>query len=191
MYGLQRYLGIEKDFIEAHYFVSFNQEDVYSEFFTREIILLGSEIEAAFKELCNRINGSTPGNIGEYKQTILSRLPNIVNVSVREKKSGIIKIPFENWNIGELEWWSVYTGIKHNLVDVQANLGVAKSMLQAYLVLLFCVTAIREDIHFEFLDTPKLFQVGLPVRGSALMSNMELITIYNKDDVLTTLGYKE
>jgi len=191
MYGLERYLGIEKDFIEAKFYVAFNQDAVYSEFFTREIILLGAEIEAALKELCNRIDGSTPGCMSDYKRIILSKLPNIVSISVCEKQSGKPISPFENWDKGVLNWWSVYTGIKHNLVDSKATLGVALTMLQAYLVLIFCVTAMKQDIHINVLNAPKLFQVGFELKGSALLQNMEMITIYDRGSVLGELGYSE
>lgn len=77
IYGWQRYLGIENDFLEALFYVSFDIKDAYSEFFSREIILLGSEIEASFKKLCESINGATPGNIGEYKAIILEAYPGI------------------------------------------------------------------------------------------------------------------
>lgn len=191
MYGLERYLGIEKDFIEAKFYVAFDQDNVYSEFFTREIILLGAEIEAAFKELSNRIDCSTPGNMGDYKRIILSCLPQIVSVSVCEKQSGKYHFTFETWNIGALKWWSVYTGIKHNLVDTNANLGVALTMLQAYLVLIFCVTAMKEDVYFDILDTPKLFQVGFQAKGTAWLQNMDMVMFYSRETILSSLGYSE
>ena len=67
IYGLQRYLGIERDFLKAQFYVSFDNKTAFSEFFSREVVLLGSEIEAAFKELCFLIDGRKPGNMGEYK----------------------------------------------------------------------------------------------------------------------------
>lgn len=188
MYGLQRYLGIEKEFIEASYYVSLDQEDVYSEFFTREVILLGTEIEATFKELCNRINGSKPGNMSQYKEIILAHFPNIVRISVCEKQSKITTLPFENWDNSQLDWWNVYTGIKHNLVDAQATLGVALKMLQAYLILIFCVTAMREDAYFNILDTPKMFQVGFASGGGGFAGETELFIIYHKETILNSLS---
>jgi len=80
MYGWQRYLSIEQEFAAARYYVSFSVGNAYSEFFTREVILLGVEIEAAFKELCRRINNSTPGNMGDYKSIILGTYPRIVDI---------------------------------------------------------------------------------------------------------------
>lgn len=188
MYGLQRYLGLEKEFIEASYYVSLDQEDVYSEFFTREVILLGTEIEATFKELCNRINGSTPGNMSQYKEIILARFPNIVRISVCEKQSKKTTLPFENWDNSQLDWWNVYTGIKHNLVDAQATLGVALKMLQAYLILIFCVTAMKEDVYFDIFETPKLYQVGFMTKGIRTSGKSEVYILYEKDTVLRALG---
>lgn len=157
MYGLQRYLGIEQEFITAQQYVDLSLETAFSEFFTREVIILGVEIEAAFKELCRRINGSTPGNMADYKSTILSTYPNIVNVYVKNKRTGTIEYPFREWDIGPLPWWSVYTQVKHNLIDRAATAGIALSMLRAYELLLFCVEATNGDFSFGYMDTPKLF----------------------------------
>ena len=90
-----------------------------------------------------------------------------------------------------MDWWNVYREIKHNLVDSKATLGVAITMLQAYLILLFCITAMKEDVIFDIVDSPKLFEVGFQAKGAALSSSMQMLTIYNKDSVLKVLGYKE
>lgn len=157
MYGLQRYIGIEQEFTIAQQYVDLSIEDAFSEFFTREVILLGVEIEAAFKELCYRLNGSTPGNMADYKSTILSAYPNIINIYVRNKRTGIIDYPFRGWDSGPLPWWSVYVQVKHNLIDRAATAGVALSMLRAYELLLFCVEATNGDFSFGYLDAPRLF----------------------------------
>ena len=191
MYGWERYIGIERDFISAKFYVSFGQENVYSEFFTREIILLGTEIEAALKELCKRIDGSTAGNMCEYKNIILTAMPKITQIAVIEKNSGRCCYPFYNWDVAKLDWWDVYTGVKHNLVDEKANLGVALKMLQAYELLLFCITAIKEDVHINSLEMPKMYNVIFPMRGEAILANLDHIIIYERKEILKALGYKQ
>ena len=188
MYGLQRYNGIEKEFIEAQYYVSFDLDSVYSEFFTREIILIGSEIESAFKELCHRIDGSTPGNMCDYK-SIITHMPRITEISVRNKQNGRCCYPFREWNDGKLHWWTVYTELKHNIVDEKANLGIALEMLQAYLLLLFCITAMVSNVNIDYLHFPKLFEVDFSV-GAAIIPSMDYVIIYDRKEILNSLGYR-
>lgn len=190
MYGLQRYIGIEKEFLEAQFYVSLDQNSVYSEFFTRQIILLGSEIESALKELCKKINGSTPGNMSDYKSIILAHLPNITEINVCNKQNGMRCFPFKCWNEGKLQWWSVYTELKHNIVDEKANLGIALEMLQAYLLLLFCINAMDGNIYIDYIHYPKLYEVDFTIRGSAIIPSMDYVIVYDRNDILNSLGYK-
>ena len=184
IYGWQRYLSIEQDFIEAQYYVSFDIKDVYSEFLSREVILLGSEIESAFKELCKRINGSMPGNIGQYKQTILSFYPGIINVGVINKQTNEVQIPFKDWDNGALSWWDIYSNTKHALVDKTATLQVALIMLQALELLFFCITEKSASSYFslDYLETPKLFKPAFQ-SGFALMGDMNQVYTYNKEEI--------
>lgn len=157
LYGLYRYLGIEEDFIRAQYYISFDNRDAYSEFFTREVILLGTEIEAAFKELCVRIKGKVPGNIRQYKEVVLLEYPNIVNIGIKDIKTNMIEKPFSGWDNGSLPWWDKFINVKHNLVDKEATIHVAVTMLQAYLLLLFCISATSGNITMEYRNVPKLY----------------------------------
>ena len=116
-------------------------------------------------------------------------MPNIVRISVCEKQSEKHTSPFKNWDTGELDWWDVYTGIKHNIVDVHATLGAALKMLQAYLILIFCVTAMKEDVYFDIFEMPKLFQVGFKTKGIRPSEKSEVYVLYEKDTVLSALGY--
>lgn len=186
LYGLYRYLGIEEDFIKAQYYVSFENQNAFSEFFTREVILLGTEIEAAFKELCYRIKGETPGNIGQYKEIILCEYPNIVNIGVKNIKTNVVDKPFSGWDTGNLEWWDKYTGVKHNLVDKEATIHVAVTMLQAYLLLLFCISATAGIITIEYRDAPKLYS-PLFNPGFRLTANMKAEYGYAQDEIIRKL----
>lgn len=178
IYGWQRYLGIEQDFLKAQFYASFDLEEVYSEFFSREVILLGAEIEAAFKELCRRINGAEPSNIGDYKRIILGEYPGLVNTYVRNKQSNENQYPFREWDSGPLTWWRIYTDTKHNLVDRAATLGVALTMLQAYELLLFCIEATKGSFIIGYLDQPKLFIPDFQP-GFAMIDDMQAVHIYD------------
>lgn len=186
IYGWQRYLGIEKDFLEAQFYVSFDISSAYSEFFTREVILLGVEIEAAFKELCSRTTGTVPGNMGQYKDVILSNYPGIVDIYVKNKQTNIIEKPFENWDNGRLTWWDAYTNVKHNLIDQNATLQVALSMLKAYELLLFCVAAKQGDFSIDYLSTPKLFIPDFDP-GLSIMADMRTQLNYSGNQILSRL----
>lgn len=185
MYGWQRYLSIEQEFAAARYYVSFSVGNAYSEFFTREVILLGVEIEAAFKELCRRINNSTPGNMGDYKSIILGTYPRIVDIYVSSKETGQIFYPFRGWDTGHLSWWDVYVQVKHNLVDQAATLDVALTMLQAYEILLFCIAATSGNFSFNYLDNPKLFTPGFEPGMSVI--NMQIVMDYYGEDIISKL----
>lgn len=182
MYGLQRYLGIEQEFITAQQYVDLSIESAFSEFFTREVILLGVEIEAAFKELCSRINGSTAGNMADYKSIILGEYTNLANIYVRNKRTGAIYYPFQGWDIGPLPWWSVYVQVKHNLIDRAATVGVALSMLRAYELLLFCVEATNGNISVGYMDMPKLFIPEFEP-GMTLENDMSFTLKYSGNEI--------
>jgi hypothetical protein len=172
IFGWQRYLSIENDFLNAQYYVSFDVQNAFSEFFTREVILLGAEIEAALKVLCKEIKpDETAGNMGEYKETILNAYPGIVNMVIRNRKTNVITKPFEGWDCGHLHWWDIYTHVKHGLVDCEATVKVATDMLQAYEVLLWSISAVRGSVGISFIEMPKLyaplFASGLSVMGEA------------------------
>lgn len=171
MYGWKRYLSIENDFIKAQEYVSFDISNAYSEFFSKAVILLGSEIEAAFKKLCNEINGSTPGNIGEYKDIILTELPNLGALkSIMREDQTREYYPFKDWNQGPLPWWDVFVDTKHNLVDKSATLDVAMNMLSAFQLLLILVDAYSHItgkccLAYTQLEIPRLLilDVGMDV----------------------------
>ncbi|WP_029200398.1 hypothetical protein [Oribacterium sp. NK2B42] len=120
IYGWQRYLGIEQEFITARQYVSFEQDNTYSEFFTRSVIILGAEIEGAFKKICSNIDGSALGNIGQYKEIILGVYPGIVSLTCAMRGSERRLQPFEDWDKEKLSWWDVYANVKHSLVDKDA-----------------------------------------------------------------------
>jgi len=140
MYGWHRYLSIEHEFKKAEQYIPYELEDAYSEFFTRQVILLGAEIEASLKTLCKEIEPNQKhGNIGQIKEIILKHYPGIVDWACTVKGTGKIVTPFQDWDVNGLDWWGVYTDIKHNLVDRAATYRIALKMLGAYEQLLILV----------------------------------------------------
>ena len=140
MYGWQRFLSIEQEFKAVEQYVPYELEDTYSEFFSRMIILLGAEIEVSFKCLCKQIDpDKARGNIGQIKEIILHHYPRIAVWKCAIKVINREIVPFEGWDYGDLEWWSVYTDIKHNSVDENATYRIALKMLGAYEQLLILI----------------------------------------------------
>ena len=81
------------------------------------------------------------------------------DLTVKDKKTNEIEKPFEEWKEekGRLLWWDIYTSTKHNIVDPKATSAVALTMLKAFEVLLFCISARNGSFTIDYLDTPKLF----------------------------------
>ena len=110
------YLTLEADISNtSRYIEPRGLENVYSFEFAKILILACTELESVFKLLCLEITGEQPeGNIGKYKETILSKYPRIVDAIVSVKRWGRCICPFQGWDKGPLLWWSAYQGVKHN-----------------------------------------------------------------------------
>lgn len=109
------YLSLERDFSNtSRYIEPSNQEDVYSYEFFKLLILSCTEIESLLKIFCVETNGSQCGNIGEYKEIVLSHYPKIVSAEVYVPRWAKMILPFSGWDTGRLEWWDSYVNVKHN-----------------------------------------------------------------------------
>ncbi len=139
MNGWDRYLSIERDFLVAKEYVSFDLIKTYSDFFSKAVILLGAEIEGCFKQICDGLGKSDAGNMSEYESTILGQYPGIAHLRSHMVESQTVFMPFRDWSEERLVWWSVYTGVKHSVVDHEATMGIALNMLAAYQLLLFVI----------------------------------------------------
>ena len=167
MYGWIRYLSIEEDFMKSRYYVEFDVESAYSDFISKSVILLGAEIEASFKKLCELIDrGKKPGNIGKYKEIVLEELHNIGEFKsiLRDDKKHEY-CPFKDWSNdshSHLNWWDIYVRTKHDLfVNHDATLDVAMKMLSAYQLLLVLITAYEKSddddrLAYTMLEVPRL-----------------------------------
>lgn len=169
MFGWKTYLSIEEQFLKANYYVAFDVENAHSNFLSQSIILLGAEIEHAFKVLCELIDVNAPrGDIGKYKEVILKNIPAIgkLRSALRENEE-VQFFPFENWHNGKLTWWNIYTKIKHSTDDEKATMKVALTMLSAYQLLLILIEAYtpgeEERTAYTQLDMPRLLVPDLNV----------------------------
>lgn len=142
-YGWNNYLIHEKSFLVANEYIDLvSNKTATSQFFTNQIVLLGSEIEAAFKKIC-LFNGVQAGNMSQYKEETLKIFPKVYSyfcvLTLNQDKYE----PFANWSTqnGKISWWNVYTNIKHSTVNSTATVDVALTMLSALQILLFLIDA--------------------------------------------------
>lgn len=187
IYGLQRYLSIEHDFINAEYYVDPQIRNVYSEFYTREVILLGAEIEAALKQLCRYIDNSEPKDMKDYNRIIIKEYPGIVNIATQNIQTNLVECPFMNWDKERLSWWHVYTTVKHNAVDKSATAGVSLTMLQAYEILVFCNAAVQGDFVIDYLDSPKRYHIPQFISGGMLIQDSTFVRYYSRERIINQL----
>lgn len=166
MYGWIRYLSIEEDFMKSRYYVEFDVESAYSDFISKSVILLGAEIEASFKKLCELINEDEKrGSISDYKKIVLKELPNIGEFkSILRDDKRHEYFPFRDWGMGSLSWWDIYGRTKHDLfVKREATLDVAMNMLSAYQLLIFLIAAYEKSdddnrLAYTMLEVPRLLR---------------------------------
>ena len=179
IYGWQRFLSIEEDFLKARNYIEFNKdnENVYSEFFNKSVILLGAEIEACMKELCSEISKpqkSKAGNIGEYKLIILSFYPSITKLKVRLRDTDIEYVPFENWDNQQLPWWVYYNSIKHNTIDKKADMKTAFTMLSAQYLLLFAIDTTKRVREEAYKNSKEKAPICLYFDNSKLLTSPDI-----------------
>ncbi len=110
------YLSIENDLSDTSQFIEPNgQENVYSFEFAKLLILACTEVEAVFKAICFEIKGEhVQGRMCEYKETILTAYPRIVEAEVAVDRLGRTIKPFDGWDKETPCWWKAYQRVKHN-----------------------------------------------------------------------------
>ena len=164
------FLSLERDLDNTSRFVEpLGQENVHSFEFAKILILACTEIEVLFKYLCKTIKPSeTTGNIGRYKEVILTAYPKITCAEVNITRWGKVISPFSGWDSGSLKWWQEYNDVKHNrsLNFAKASYENAAFSLAALYILVF-YTAKANKIDFpntkstyfksDFEDTGLLF----------------------------------
>ena len=112
------YLSLEKDLDDtSRYIEPKGQENVFSFEFAKLLVLSCTELESVLKLLCYECSGEKRGNIGEYKETILTYYPKIVFAEVNVSRWGETIRPFDGWDKGKLSWWDAYGNVKHNRED--------------------------------------------------------------------------
>ncbi|MBE5839570.1 hypothetical protein [Butyrivibrio sp.] len=123
----KQFLMIEKEFRKSVQCVSLSNDNLetYSDFFSKIILQVGSEVDVLAKVLCKEINAaSTTNSIEKYKRVILKTYPEIERLTVSCNDIDII--PWKDWSNTSPLWWKVYNGIKHNRADKETYDGITK-----------------------------------------------------------------
>lgn len=166
-YGWENYLVIENEFIEAKRYLSFDRPanfEADSPFLHNQIVLLGSLVEIAMKKLIDYHNPEksfSPGNINEYKQLLLTMLPDMEQYQVRLLNTETLITPFANWSSKKLQWWEAYNQIKHGSSRLP-KLDHALNALAAYEILLHLIhveygrSAGGSGAFYPFREMPRL-----------------------------------
>lgn len=102
---------------------------VYSSELVKIIILACTEFENVTKVMGN-IDKKTLGNMSQYKEYFLSEFSEVWLKEVSINGYPLIYKPFENWPDNDLDWWSAYTGLKHNR-HINFSNGTLKNALDA------------------------------------------------------------
>ena len=162
LHGMWNYfLMLESDLDNtSRYIEPQGQENVYSFEFAKLLILACTEVESVFKSICFEIKQKqVPGNIGEYKATILGNYPKIVNATVKVKRLGKNIEPFSGWDTGPLPWWSAYNAVKHNRESSFSNatyINATTAISALYVLILYLaeLTGIKFNGHeSKYLDS--------------------------------------
>lgn len=109
-------LFLDNELKQISYIMDISQENynVYWPKLLQLFIHSCSEIEAICKQIGNSTKWEEWGNISDYKGTLLSNYPNIVNDPVYVKLYDIEIIPFLNWDSWKLPRWDDYWDLKHS-----------------------------------------------------------------------------
>ena len=146
------YLSLEKDLEDtSRYIEPKGQENVHSFEFAKLLVLSCTELESVFKLICYECTGEKKGNIGEYKEVVLEKYPNIVFAEVSINRWGKTICPFEGWDKGCLTWWKAYGNVKHNRED-NFDEATYQNVIYALLALYVCIFYLSKIVNIEFAD---------------------------------------
>ena len=129
------FLILEEDFKNTLRYIYLTESnfETYSAEYAKQLISISIEFETICKLLCQEIDNSKPGNIGQYKGTILTKFPHIWSTPIFIDQQNHMKIfPLEEWKEkgGTLRWWTDYNDIKHTR-HLNFNKATLKNTLYA------------------------------------------------------------
>lgn len=158
------FLSLESDLVDTCKYVHLSERNyrTFSSQYSKIILASASEFESVSKKLIKSLfPQKNPSDIGDIKESLLSKYPNIHKNIVTIARYGINVEPLSNWyDGGRLGWWDSYVNIKHdrNKNFETANLSNTLNALSALLVL--NVFYYRNIFNFRNLSGNKLLAMS-------------------------------
>lgn len=158
------YKHIEELFMETHKYVYFDKDNynVYSYAYISLLLVIGSEIDVLFKEICG-YPGDKNKNMGHYKQDILSKISDLESQEVEITYFGLNILPFQDLKSEHgMTWWKNYNFVKH---DRQTSIKLANLETVLYaLAALFLLNRFEISNNlgkgvYQLMNKSKLFKI--------------------------------
>lgn len=111
------FIAIEQDLSKISRFIEFTETnfDTYSIELAHLLLAASSEVDVVLKALCNMKNpDKNHHNINDYKETVKSKLSELVDEKVFIRRYGLELVPWTDWNGDDNPlWWGSYNKVKH------------------------------------------------------------------------------
>lgn len=136
------FLALERDLEATSRYIEFCEENfaVFSIELAHLLLAAASEVDVVAKLLCEQIDSTaTPGNINDYKATLLPAIPDLPMSEVFVPRYGLAFKPWSNW-AGQQNplWWRSYNSVKHER-DAHFSEATLKNSLNALGALLILI----------------------------------------------------
>lgn len=158
------YKHIEDRFMETNKFVYFDKDNfnVYSYAYISLLLVIGSEIDVLFKEICGYPDDKNK-NMGDYKKDVFNKIPDLDQQEVRIGYFGLKILPFKDLRSQNgMTWWKNYNSVKHNRqTSIKlANLETVLNALAALFLLNRYEISNNLGHHaYQFMSKSKLFKI--------------------------------
>lgn len=159
------YKHIEDQFMETNKYVYFDKANfnVYSYAYISLLLIIGSEIDVLFKEICGYPDEKNK-NMGNYKQDVFNKIPDLVQQEVEIGYFGLKILPFKDLTSPNgMTWWKNYNSVKHNRqTSIKlANLETVLNALAAlFLLNRFVISDNLGEDEYYYLNKSRLFKTG-------------------------------
>ena len=126
-----QYISLEKEFAETlHYLeLDVNNENAYSQAYSKLMLEIGSEVDIVFKEYCRAIDPSFKSSyktIGRYKESISNNNAVFISQQVYLINYSRTLSPWVEWTTlpDAPWWWTAYNKVKHSRISMVEIDGV-------------------------------------------------------------------
>ncbi len=113
------FLAIENDLKNLNRFIDFSEENsqTFSLETARILMAACAELDVVLKQLCQVLNpASTPNNINEYHDIIISNIPSFKGFKVLIPSQKMEQIPWDTWELNKPPAWWTYPSHQYHIV---------------------------------------------------------------------------